>query len=330
VSVVLDDDLHDVLAAVSYYVGRPRPAHLRDLLPSHRPAWAQENVFPAWVLRALGSGRRAVELRRFGRSLRRRAEERGIALLTRGDHGWPAHAAIQGLPCLWVRGDVDLAGRLTQAVTVTGARACTEQGRQATAHVVGPLAAAGWTIVTGLSPGIDTAAAAAAFDAERMPPVLVSPAGLEHPAGATLTRLAERARTGGALISPFPPGCQPRAARWAFRDVLLGALTAATVVVEVAATSGAVRTARAARRAGRLVFAVPGPTVTGTWAGCHQLITDGTAQVLTSASPVLAALRVAAGRDIPDPKAAVDVLDATASREAPACRAPHLTRKDGQ
>lgn len=136
-----DDDLRDVLAAVSYYVGRPRPAHLPDVPPMYSPAPAYEAPYQAWVQRAAGTGSRAVEFRRFGRLLRQRAEDHGIALLTRGDHGWPAHTGIHALPCLWVRGNPDVAALLGTAITTTGARAGTDEGRHVTAEMAGPLAA---------------------------------------------------------------------------------------------------------------------------------------------------------------------------------------------
>jgi DNA processing protein len=292
------------------------------------PAPADEASYQAWAQRAAGTGSRAAEFRRFGRSLRQRAEDHGIALLFRGDRGWPVQTGINALPCLWVRGDTDVAALLGRAITVTGARACTDEGRQATASVAGPLATQGLMIVTGLSPGIDAAAAAAAFDAGVAPPVLVSPAGLDHPPSRALTNLAARAVTRGALISPFPPGCEPTGSRWAFRDALLGTLGAATVLVEVAATSRAMRAAWSARNGGRLVLAVPGSATTGTWSGGRQLIADGVAQLVTNASTVLDALRVAAGRGNPGAAAAVAGFDEFATvrsivqprRESPQAR----------
>jgi DNA processing protein len=292
--VSADVDLRDVLAAMSYYVGRPRSARPTDVPPMSRPAPAGDASYRAWALRAAGTGPRAVELRRFGRSLRQRAEDQGITLLIRGDQGWPTQTGINALPCLWVRGNPDVAALLGKAITITGATACTDEGRQVTAKLAGTLAAQGLTIATGLSAGIDAAAAATAFDTGVAPPVLVSPAGLDQPAGRALTNLADRAVTRGALISPFPPGRGPTNSRRAFRDALLGTLGAATVLVEVSATSQVLRAAWAAHDAGWLLLAVPGSVTTGTWAGCHQLIADRTAQLVTSASTVLDALRVAA------------------------------------
>ena len=136
-----DDDLRDVLAAMSYYVGRPRPAHLPDMPPMYSPAPADEASYLAWVQRAPRTGSHVVEFRRFGRLPRQRAEDHGIALLTRGDHGWPAQTGIHALPCLWVRGNPDVAALLGTAITTTGARAGTDEGRHVTAEMAGPLAA---------------------------------------------------------------------------------------------------------------------------------------------------------------------------------------------
>jgi len=296
----------------------------------YRPAPAGEASYRAWALRAAGAGPRATELRRFGRSLRQRAEERGITLLIRGDRGWPTQTGITALPCLWVRGDPDVAALLRKTITITGGRACTDEGRQVTAELAGPLAAHGWTIATGLSLGIDAAVAAAAIDTGTAPLVLVSPAGLDQPAGRALRNLADRAVNRGAVISAFPPGCKPTSSRWALRDALLGTLGAATVLVEVSATSRALRAAWAAHDAGWLVLAVPGSLTTGTWAGCHQLIADRTGQLVTSASTVLDALRVAADRGNPAAAAAVDGLDVPDTRASimkPPC---HTTRQEGK
>ena len=328
-----DDDLRDVLAAMSYYVGRPRPARPTNVPPLHRPAPADAASYRAWMLRAAGTGPRAAELRRLGRSLRQRAADHDITLLIRGDRGWPTHTGINALPCLWVRGDPHVAALLGKAITITGGRACTDEGRQVTAELAGRLAAAGLTIATGLSPGIDATTAVAAFDTTVAPPVLVSPAGLDQPAGRALRTLAERVVNHGALISPFPPGCAPTPSRWALRDALLGTLGAATLLIEVSATSRALRAAWAAHDAGWLVLAVPGSVTTGTWAGCHQLIADRTAQLVTSASTVLDALRVAADRGNLSAAAAVaglDEPDARGSIVRTPCPVTKQARKEGK
>ncbi|MGW5747714.1 DNA-processing protein DprA, partial [Amycolatopsis sp. NPDC003861] len=74
-------------------------------------------------------------------------------------------------------------------------------------------------------------------------------------------------------------------------------LTAATLVVEAARRSGARNTACLAAKLGRHVLAVPGPISSAASAGCHQLIQDGTARLVTSIDDVIAAIEE---RDDPD------------------------------
>jgi len=117
--------------------------------------------------------------------------------------------------------------------------------------------------------------------------------------------------------------------RWAFRDALLGTIGAATVLIEAAATSGALRTARAARRAGRLAFAVPGTTTT--WAGCRTLIDDGITLPVAGAAAVLNALRLTADRHEPGAAATAPGLDGPdtgGSLVWPSCKVPQHSGED--
>ncbi|MGV9367106.1 DNA-processing protein DprA [Amycolatopsis sp. NPDC003731] len=81
------------------------------------------------------------------------------------------------------------------------------------------------------------------------------------------------------------------------RNRLIAALTAATLVVEAARRSGARNTARLAAKLGRPVLAVPGPISSAASAGCHRLIQDGTARLVTSIDDVIAVIEE---RDDPD------------------------------
>lgn len=76
----------------------------------------------------------------------------------------------------------------------------------------------------------------------------------------------------GALVSELPPGAVPTRHRFLARSRLLGAMSAATVVVEAGARSGALRVATEAHQLGRQVGAVPGPVTSA--ADVEQLIVD--------------------------------------------------------
>jgi hypothetical protein len=88
-----DDPVRDVLAALSFYLGKSLPKQLAtlDRLNQYR-RHELPNSYRARVLQRVGTGEQAAALLTLGRSLRERADDANIALLIRGDDGWPAHA----------------------------------------------------------------------------------------------------------------------------------------------------------------------------------------------------------------------------------------------
>jgi len=79
--------------------------------------------------------------------------------------------------------------------------------------------------------------------------------------------------SGGAVVSQFPPGTQPRRFTFVARNKVIAALADVAIVVEADVRSGSLSTAKAARDLGRLVCAWPGS------AGCERLIASGAATV---------------------------------------------------
>jgi DNA processing protein len=93
------------------------------------------------------------------------------------------------------------------------------------------------------------------------------------------------ART-GAVVSEVPPGCAPYRSRFLARNRLIATLTRATVVVEASLRSGSLTTAREARDHHLPVGAVPGPVTSMGSAGCHALVRDTGAVLVTDAAEV--------------------------------------------
>ena len=104
-------------------------------------------------------------------------------------------------------------------------------------------------------------------------------------------RSAER----GLLIAEMPPGTEPRARHFPYRNRIIAGLAAGTVVVEAAPQSGSLITARLAAEAGREVMAVPGSPLDPRAQGCNQLIRDG-ATLIQTAADVLEAIGRIDGR----------------------------------
>jgi DNA processing protein len=216
----------------------------------------------------------------------------GGSLLGPQDAGWP-----QGLDnlgpgrpiALWVRaGDgvaATLGSRLQPAVAIVGTRASTAYGELVTGQFVRDFVAHGWSIVSGGAFGIDAAAHRAAL-AEGGFTVAIMAGGVDRPYPSGNERMLLQIASEGALISEVPPGSAPRRERFLSRNRLIAAMSLATVVTESSWRSGSHRTARVAAELMRAVGAVPGPVTTASSAGCHKLIREGVATLVTGADEV--------------------------------------------
>ncbi len=161
------------------------------------------------------------------------------------------------------------------------------------------LAKAGVVIVSGLALGIDAAAHRGALAAGAVT-VAVMGTGVDVVYPAANSRLAEEiVAGGGALVSQFPDGTQPRRHNFPARNYTMAALSDVVVVVEAAEGSGALITAEAALDLHKEVMAVPGSVFSPLSVGAHGLIRDG-AGLVQNARDVLAVLRLG-GEVLDDP-----------------------------
>jgi len=173
---------------------------------------------------------------------------------------------------LRVRGDY--ARRDELAVAVVGSRRCSVYGRRMAGRIASELASMGFTVVSGMASGIDSAAHRGALAAKGRT-VAVLGCGLAWDMPEREAELAAEIAASGALISELPMLTPPRAGNFPPRNRLISGLSLGVVVVEAAARSGSLITARLAAEQGRAVFAVPGPADSPTSHGCHMLIRDG-------------------------------------------------------
>ncbi len=225
-------------------------------------------------------------------------ERVGGRLVTPDDEEWPAWRmlafSVQNRPddecgaplCLWVVGESSLSAVTDRAIGVVGARAATGYGRHVTADIVGELAADGWTTVSGAAYGIDAAAHRAAL-AMQAPTVALLACGVDQVYPSSHARLLAAVAECGLLVSEYPPGTAVTKYRFLERNRLIAGLSEAVLVVEAGWRSGARNTAMWARRLGRPALAVPGPVTSALSTGCHQMIRDGQARLVTRASEVI-------------------------------------------
>lgn len=163
----------------------------------------------------------------------------------------------------------------TPAIAMVGSRRADRYGIEVAERFAGCLAEAGVTIVSGFALGIDAAAHRGALSAlkGRTLAILGCGLGVDYPRGQH--KLGEQIAQAGALITEFPVGVAPK--RWHFpiRNRLIAAFTSGTLVVQAAARSGSLITARLALELGRDVFAVPGRIFDHNAVGPNTLIRDG-------------------------------------------------------
>jgi DNA processing protein len=213
----------------------------------------------------------------------------GRHLILRGDPSYPfLLSAIADPPALlWVDGDPGLLAR--PQLAVVGSRRATPGGRQIARRLAHDLARSGLVVTSGLATGIDAAAHAGALEAGA-PTIAVYGCGIDRVYPAVHRALAGELRCRGALVSEFAPGVHPQPWLFPRRNRVISGLALGTLVVEAAATSGSLVTARHALDQGREVFAVPGSIHNPLSRGCHQLLRDG-AVLTETAADVVAELR---------------------------------------
>jgi DNA processing protein len=208
-----------------------------------------------------------------------------IQIICPDDEVWPK----QWVNCsdaplaLFVYGQI-LCLNVGKVIGMVGARKSSEEGKVITRRWSSYLSKHGVTVVSGMAPGIDSAAHGGSLDAGKAG-IAVLGYGLK--AGSPyqnkqIQALAEQ----GCVISEYAPNMKAHPSFFPQRNRLIASLSHGLIVVEGGLKSGSLITARQALAYGKEVFAVPGSVLNDIHAGCHQLIQDG-ATLLTSAEQVL-------------------------------------------
>lgn len=187
-------------------------------------------------------------------------------------------------PLLAVKGGLDAT---RPAVGLVGARNCSIAGAKIAALLAREIGRAGYVTVSGLARGIDAAAHRASLETGT---IAALAGGLDRPYPPDNIPLLEAITGGNGLaISEMPFGWEPRARDFPRRNRLIAGIGLGLVVVEAAARSGSLITARLAGECGRLVFAVPGSPLDPRCHGTNRLIKEG-AILTTEPADVLDAL----------------------------------------
>ncbi|WP_184013477.1 DNA-processing protein DprA [Glaciimonas immobilis] len=219
------------------------------------------------------------------------AQQKGNCILTLADNGYPATLLNIADPplILYVKGRMELLARAS--IAVVGSRNATAQGIANAERFSETLSQCGLTIVSGLALGIDSAAHHGALrnmannpDGGSTVAVIGTGADIVYPA--RNRSLAHQIAEIGCIVSEYSLGVSGIAANFPRRNRIISGLSSGVLVVEAAAQSGSLITARMAAEQGRDVFAIPGSIHSPLSKGCHQLLKQG-AKLVESAQDIL-------------------------------------------
>jgi DNA processing protein len=276
------------------FLGPVRIAALLKRCGSSREAWHAAAAglvdipeLKGFVERLLEESRRIDPLREW-----RRLQQLNIVCLSLNSPEYPPllKEIPQPPPLLYCRGR--WLERDSQAVAIVGSRRCTFYGREVASRLAADLASAGFTVVSGMALGIDTAAHEGALEAGGRT-IAVLGCSVERSYPAANRDLMEQIINSGAVISEFSLDTPPLPQHFPRRNRIISGLALGTVVVEASQKSGALITAFYALDQNREVFAVPGNVGSPYSRGCHRLIKEG-ARLVETAEDIIEELGISA------------------------------------
>ncbi len=181
---------------------------------------------------------------------------------------------------LWLRGKSGTLPKLNRSLAVVGSRASTSYGEFVTADLIAGPVGRGYSIVSGGAFGIDALAHRATL-ALGGSTFAIMAGGIDrfYPSGNS--QLFKEIMSNSAVISEVAPDSAPTKWRFLQRNRLIAALANAVLLVEAGYRSGAHNTAKHAMDLNRPIGAVPGPITSPASAGCHRLIHDHTAELIS-------------------------------------------------
>lgn len=208
-------------------------------------------------------------------------EKAGALFLTPEHEHWPVgvNQLVNPPIGLVVKGDSKCL--ITDSLAIVGSRKPTNYGAKVASEFARGFSDLGWTIISGGAYGIDSYAHRATLQANGAT-IAVLATGIEVAYPKSNQKLFNEMSAHGALISELMPYESAMPSRFLVRNRLIASIAKATLVVEAAYKSGSLRTAHDAAELLRPVMAIPGPINSAMSQGCHRLISERAAELITS------------------------------------------------
>jgi DNA processing protein len=216
------------------------------------------------------------------------AEKLGVWIINAADPRYPP--ALKQIydppPVIYIKGTLKKQDGL--AISIVGSRRCSTYGSEQSSRFAYLLASAGFTIVSGMARGIDTAAHRGALKAQGRT-IAVQGCGLNNIFPPENEKLFALISGSGACISELPLSYEPLSQNFPTRNRIISGMSMGVIIIEASHRSGALITARAALDQNREVMAVPGKVDSPISSGTNKLIKEG-AKLIDCIDDVMEAL----------------------------------------
>jgi len=254
------------------------------------------------------------------------AEKLGVWIINLADNRYPPvlKRIYDPPPVLYIKGTLTPQDNL--CISIVGTRRCSLYGQEQASRFAHFLASAGFTIISGMARGIDTAAHQGALSAGGRT-IAVQGCGLANIFPPENKKLFELIAQSGACISELPLQYEPLSENFPPRNRIIAGLSLGTIVIESPLNSGALITARAALDYNREVMAVPGKIDSPLSKGAHKLIKEG-AKLIESVEDVMETLGYI-GEQLKE-HAAIAAEKAAAKQEKPLFEIKELKLSGGE
>ena len=250
-------------------------------ISAHGPLKVLESIlsasYPAEKTKAIATSIRVADVGQILYEI----EKAGAQFLTPEHEHWPigVNQLVNPPIGLIVKGDSTCL--ITDSLAIVGSRKPTNYGANVACEFARGFSDLGWTIISGGAYGIDSYAHRATLQANGRS-IAVLATGIEVAYPKSNQKLFNEMSAHGALISELMPHESAMPSRFLVRNRLIASIAKATLVVEAAYKSGSLRTAHDAAELLRPVMAIPGPINSAMSQGCHRLISERAAELITS------------------------------------------------
>ena len=250
-------------------------------ISAHGPLKVLESIlsasYPAEKTKAIATSIRVADVGQILYEI----EKAGALFLTPEHEHWPegVNQLVNPPIGLVVKGDSTCL--ITDSLAIVGSRKPTNYGANVASEFARGFSDLGWTIISGGAYGIDSYAHRATLQANGIT-IAVLATGIEVAYPKSNQKLFNEMSAHGALISELMPHESAMPSRVLVRNRLIASIAKATLVVEAAYKSGSLRTAHDAAELLRPVMAIPGPINSAMSQGCHRLISERAAELITS------------------------------------------------